>query len=542
MRYLCFYHKDKSTSNFQNTAIIMQTKKTRILWVDDEIDLLKPHIIFLENRGYEVLTATNGADAIDLVKEQSFDIIFLDENMPGYSGLETLSRLKEINQIIPVVMITKSEEEAIMDEAIGSKMADYLIKPVNPKQILLSIKKNVDKKELVTRQTTSAYQMQFSKLGMQINDSFTINDWEEVYKKLVFWEMELSNSDDKAMDEVLQMQKNEANLSFIRFVKKNYLNWLASENIDRPVLSPDLFRKKIFPILDEGHKVFVLLIDNLRYDQWRALSPIFGEYFTIAKDDLFFSILPTATMYARNSMFSGLMPADIKKIYPQFWDDDDNEEGGKNNFEEDLLRKQLLRNGRKEKLYFEKITSAKPGRKTTENLSQILQSDLSVVVLNFVDMISHARTEMDMIKELAGNEAAYRSLTISWFQHSGLIDLLKELRDNKFELIVTTDHGTIKVSNPVKVIGERNTNSNLRYKVGRNLNYNPKDVFEIKKPGDARLPVQNISSSYIFAMNQDFFAYPNNFNYYANYYRNTFQHGGISLEEMMIPVIRLQPR
>jgi CheY-like chemotaxis protein len=520
----------------------MQTKKTRILWVDDEIDLLRPHIIFLENKGYDVSTATNGSDAIDMVKEQSFDIIFLDENMPGYSGLQTLSRIKEINLIVPVVMITKSEEEAIMDEAIGSKMADYLIKPVNPKQILLSIKKNVDKKELVTRQTTSAYQIEFSKLGMQINDSFSISDWEEVYRKLVFWEMELSNSDDKAMDEVIQMQKNEANLSFIRFIKKNYLNWIASEGTNRPVISPDLFRKKIFPVLDEGKKVFVLLIDNLRYDQWRALSPIFSEYFTIVKDDLFFSILPTATMYARNSMFSGMMPADIKKNYPECWDDDDNEEGGKNNFEEDLLRKQLSRHGRKEKLYFEKITSAKPGRKSTENIGQILQSDLSVVVLNFVDMISHARTEMDMIKELAGNEAAYRSLTISWFQHSGLTDLLKELRDNKFELIVTTDHGTIKVTNPVKVVGERTTNTNLRYKTGRNLNYNPKEVFEIKKPGDARLPAQNISSSYIFAMNQDFLAYPNNFNYYANYYKNTFQHGGISLEEMLIPVIRLQPK
>jgi len=520
----------------------MQTKKTRILWVDDEIDLLKPHIIFLENKDYEVLTATNGSDAIDMVKEQSFDIIFLDENMPGYSGLETLSRIKEINQIVPVVMITKSEEEAIMDEAIGSKMADYLIKPVNPKQILLSIKKNVDKKELVTRQTTSAYQMQFSKLGMQINDSFTFSDWEEVYRKLVYWEMELSNSDDKAMDEVLQMQKSEANNAFFRFIKKNYLNWLAAENKERPILSPDLFRKKIFPVLDEGRKVFVLLIDNLRYDQWRALSPIFSEYFTIVKDDLFFSILPTATMYARNSIFSGLMPADIKKIYPECWDDDDNDEGGKNNFEENLLRKQLARNGRKEKLYFEKITNAKPGRKSTENLSQILQSDLAVVVLNFVDMVSHARTEMDMIKELTSTEAAYRSLTISWFQHSGLIELLKELRDNNFELIVTTDHGTIKVNNAIKVVGEKATNTNLRYKMGRNLNYNPKEVFEIKKPSDAALPAPNISTAYIFAMNQDFFAYPNNFNYYANYYRNTFQHGGISLEEMLIPVIRLQPK
>ena len=520
----------------------MQTKRPKILWVDDEIDLLKPHLIFLDNKGYEVFTATNGSDAIEMVKENPFDIIFLDENMPGYTGLETLSRIKEINNLVPVVMITKSEEEAIMDEAIGSQMADYLIKPVNPKQILLSIKKNINKKELVTRQTTSAYQMEFSKLGMQINDSFSIKDWEEVYRKLTYWEMELNNSDDKNMDEVLQMQKTEANKAFCRFVSRNYLNWLNTDNNERPIMSPDIFRRRIFPILDEGRKVFVMVIDNLRLDQWRAISPLISEYYSVVKDEMYFSILPTATMYARNSIFSGLMPADIKKIYPQYWEDDDNEEGGKNNFEEDLLREQLQRYGRKEKLFFEKITSVKPGRKGTDNLNQILHSDLAVLVLNFVDMISHARTEMNMIKELASDEAAYRSLTVSWFKHSGLILLLKELSEKGYELVLTTDHGTINVNNPIKVVGERNTNSNLRYKLGRNLNYNPKEVFEIRKPGDARLPSPNVSTSFIFAMNQDFFAYPNNFNYYANFFRNTFQHGGISLEEMLIPIIRMQPK
>lgn len=520
----------------------MQTKSIKILWVDDEMDLLKPYIIFLEKKGYDVATATNGSDAIDLVKNNAYDIIFLDENMPGFSGLETLTRIKEINNIIPVVMITKSEEESIMDEAIGSRMADYLIKPVKPNQILLSIKKNVENKELVTKKTTSAYQMEFSKLGMQINDSFSISDWKEVYRKLVFWEMELSNSDDKAMDDVILFQKNEANQAFNRFVKKNYLDWLKTEKEERPILSPDLFRKKIFPLLDKKMKVFVLLIDNLRYDQWRAISPLMCENYSIASDDMYFSILPTATMYARNSIFAGLMPADIKKIHPNCWDDDDNEEGGKNNFEEELLTKQLIRNGRKEKLYFEKMTTAKQGLKSNESISQIIHSDLSVMVINSIDMISHARTEMNMIKELAGNEAAYRALSANWFQHSGLKELLKELSNNNVEVIVTTDHGTIKVNNAVKVIGEKSTNSNLRYKLGRNLNYNPKEVFEIRKPEDARLPSPNLSSSYIFAMNQDFFVYPNNLNYFANFYKNSFQHGGISMEEMIIPVIQLHPR
>jgi CheY-like chemotaxis protein len=520
----------------------MDSKKTKILWVDDEIDLLKPHIIFLENKGYEVSTATNGADAIEMVRVSFFDIIFLDENMPGYTGLETLSRIKEINSLVPVVMITKSEEEAIMDEAIGSKMADYLIKPVNPKQILLSIKKNINQRELVTRQTTTAYQMQFGKLGMQINDSLNFDDWFEVYRKLVHWEMELSSSEDKTMDEVLQMQKSEANHSFARYVHRNYLDWFTTDNENKPLLSPDLFKKRIFPLLDQKKKVFVMVIDNLRFDQWKALSPLFSEYFSISTEELYFSILPTATMYARNSIFAGLMPADIQRVYPDMWEDDDNEEGGKNNFEEEFLRKQMSRFGRTEKLFFEKVTNVKSGRKSTDNLNQIVQSDLAVMVFNFVDMMSHARTEMDMIKELAGDEAAYRSLTLSWFKHSSLMELLRELQANKFELVLTTDHGSIKVSNPLKVVGERNTNTNLRYKHGRNLNYNPREVYEVKKPDKARLPAQNVSTAYIFASNQDFFAYPNNFNHYANYYKNTFQHGGISLEEMIIPFVRMVPK
>jgi len=520
----------------------MENKKIKILWVDDEIELLKPHIIFLENKDYWVQTATNGIDAIDLVKENLFDIIFLDENMPGLTGLETLSRIKALNSNIPVVMITKSEEEAIMDEAIGSKMADYLIKPVNPKQILLSIKKNLNQRELVTKQTTSAYQMEFSKLGMQINDSMSLEDWKEVYRKLVHWEMELSTSDDKAMDEVLQMQKNEANRSFSKFISRNYLSWLDPKNSNRPILSPDLVSKAIIPALSQGRKVFVMLIDNLRFDQWKAINTVISDYYNVVSEDLYLSILPTATMYARNSLFSGLMPSEIKKQYPDYWEEDDNEEGGKNNFEEELLRKQLTRNNRKEKLYFEKITNIKSGKKSTENLNQILQADLSVMVFNFVDMVSHARTEMDMIKELASDEAAYRSLTLSWFKHSSLLDLVRELSSNNFDLILTTDHGTVKVNNPIKVVGERSTNTNLRYKHGRNLNYNPKEVFEIRRPDQAKLPATNVSTSYIFAMNQDFFAYPNNFNHYANYYRNTFQHGGISLEEMLIPIVKLTPK
>ena len=515
--------------------------KPRILWTDDEIDLLRAHIIFLEEKGYEVDTANNGSDAIEKVKNEFYDIIFLDENMPGLTGLETLTEIKTISPNIPVVMITKSEEENIMDEAIGSKIADYLIKPVNPKQILLTLKKNIDQKRLVTQKTTSSYQIQFGQIGMQINDRLNFDEWKDIYKKLVHWEIELSQSDDSTMDEVLAMQKDDANKAFFKFVKDNYVDWFTQDLDERPMLSPDIFKHRVFPHLDDGKKTLVLVIDNLRFDQWRTLSPVFNQYFRTDKEELYCGILPAATMYARNAMFAGLMPSEIKKLHPELWDDDDNE-GGKNKYEEELIRKQLSRFGRKESLYFEKVGGVKKERWVTDNLNNILENDLSVLVVNFVDMISHARTEMDMIRELANNEKAYRSITLSWFQNSSLLELLKGLAENDISIIVTTDHGSIRVNNPVKVIGDRETNTNLRYKLGKNLNFKSKNVFEVRDPRKIFLPSRNVSTSYIFAGNTDFFAYPNNYNYYANYYKDTFQHGGISMEELIIPVITLSPK
>ena len=521
--------------------VYIDMKTTKILWTDDEIDLLRAHIIFLQEKGYDVTTANNGADAIDLVKEKHFDIIFLDENMPGLSGLATLDQIKEIKPNVPVVMITKSEEEDIMDQAIGSKMADYLIKPVNPKQILLSIKKNVGQKELVTRQTTSAYQSEFTKIGMRLNERLDHNDWKEVYRKLVFWELELAASQDSAMDEVLKMQKAEANNAFGRYIKNNYLSWFEKDFQDRPLLSPDIFRHKVFPQLDKGHKVLVLVIDNLRYDQFRVLSSVLDQYYLTEEEELYYSILPTATMYARNAIFAGLMPSEIAKLYPQYWEEDDNE-GNKNVHERELMQSQMKRRGRNDKLHFDKITSLKAGKKLNDSLGLIQQNDLSVMVFNFVDLMSHARTELDMMKELASDEKAYRSLTQSWFNHSTLFELLKALAANKIKVVLTTDHGTIRVDNAIKVIGDRETSTNLRYKIGRNLNYNPKLVFEITNPEKAYLPGRNVSSSFIFALNNDFLAYPNNYNHYVQYYKDTYQHGGVSMEEMIIPVITLTPR
>jgi DNA-binding response OmpR family regulator len=516
-------------------------KKIRILWTDDEIELLKPHIIFLQEKGYEVSVATNGKDAVSLVRDQEFELIFLDENMPGMSGLETLNLIKAFNPSLPVVMITKSEEENIMDEAIGSKIDDYLIKPVNPKQILLTIKKNIDTKRLVSEKTTTAYQSEFSKLGGLINRANRFEDWVDVYNKLVYWELELERTRNSGMDDILKMQKTEANIGFAKFIQLHYSGWFSHKPGEKPFMSHNVFPQRIFPSIESGQRVCLVLIDNLRLDQWRSIFPVFEEYYRIESEEIICSILPTATQYARNSMFAGLMPLEIEELFPELWIGEE-EEGGKNLREDLLLEKQIKRLGLSYKFKYEKVNNSKAGKKVVDNINNLLQSDFSVVVFNFVDILSHARTEMEMIRELASDESAFRSLTLSWFQHSHLLDFIREMSGHDVKLIITTDHGTIRVNNPVKVVGDKQTTANLRYKQGKNLAYNAEEVFEVKRPEDIHLPKSHVSSSYIFATNYDFMVYPNNYNHYVNYYKNTFQHGGVSMEEMLIPLSVLNPQ
>ena len=512
--------------------------KITILWVDDEIDLLKPHILFLESKNYKVLTCQSGQEALEEIQNTLVDIIFLDENMPGLSGLETLTEIKLINSSIPVVMITKSEEELIMEEAIGSKIADYLIKPVNPNQILLSLKKNLDHSRLVSERTTADYQQEFRKIAMDLSMVNSYEEWVDLYRKLIHWELRLENIEDSGLIEILESQKIEANNQFGKFVEKNYEKWFNDE--EGPVMSHNLFKKWIKPEISDTPTLLVV-IDNLRYDQWLAFEATVNPFYKKTKEDSYVSILPTATQYARNAIFAGLTPMAMEKKYPDWWKND-TEEGGKNLYEDKFLGEQLKRLGLDIKWEYHKISSLRQGKQLSQNFKSQKDNNLTVIVYNFVDMLSHSKTEMEVIKELASNDKAYRSLTQSWFKNSPLLEIIQQAQHMGMKLIITTDHGTINVKQPSKVIGDKETSLNLRYKTGRSLSYEEKDVLEAKNPANIHLPSINMSSSFIFAKNDLFFAYPNNYNHYVSYYRNTYQHGGVSLEEMIIPFIVLKPK
>lgn len=510
-------------------------KGKKILWADDEIDMLKSHILFIEEKGYKITPVISGQDAIDCFKEETFDVVFVDENMPGITGLETLDALKKINPSVPVIMITKSEDEGIMTHAIGKQIADYLIKPVNPNQILLALKKILHKEDIVSEAVLTGYRNEFAQISAQINDSADHKDWQSIYKNLIDWELNLAESKSPLLESLL-VQKQEANTLFSRYIKVNYEKWML-ENKDTPLLSHQIFQQKVFPYLDNGEKVFFVLIDNFRLDQWFAIKDLLTPNFNITEDS-YYSILPTATQYARNALFAGLTPAEIKKNYPKYWKEE-NEEGSKNEYEAELVQKQLERANKNISFSYHKVMNSQAGEKLLHEISNLKNNDLNILVINFVDMLSHARTDSKMIRELASDESAYRSVTKSWFRHSSTLELIQQIGKTGAKIILTSDHGTIRVKKPLKVLGEKDMNTNLRYKLGRNIQYDRKKVYDVLKPENVGLPSPSLSARYIFACNDDFFAYPNDFQSYASFYTDTFQHGGISLEEMIVPLISI---
>lgn len=516
----------------------------KILWADDEIAHLKAHILFLEQKGLQVVPVTNGEDAVAAVVEDEFDLVFLDEHMPGLSGLEALSRIKLSRPNLPVVMITKSEEENLMADAIGGQIADYLIKPVNPNQILASVTKLLKGRELVSQRVTVGYQQDFRNIGMAFFGEQSADEWIETYRKLTYWELQLRQSDERSMREVHEAQKAEANVNFGKFFTHNYLDWVNSSVGKRPTFSPDLLPTHVFPHLGQGHEsVFFLLIDALRFDQWKVMEPVFAQYFDVVQEGMYYSILPTATQYCRNAIFSGMFPMEISEKFPKYWVSDE-EEGGKNQHEADFLQELILRSKLNIKHSYTKIISNEDGKAFEQNIPNLMRNDFNAVVVNFIDMITHSRAEMNLVKELAPDEAAFRALAKTWLEHSSLLSALLKLRDRKVKIIISTDHGSVRVNKPLRIVGDRQTTTNLRYKQGRNLNYDAdaRLIYTVRKPQDARLPKSTVSASYVFALEDGYFVYPNNYNHYASYYKDTFQHGGICLEEVLVPVVTLQPK
>ena len=538
----------------------------RILWVDDEIDLLQPYIIYLKEKGYEVVTASNGEDAIEAISRQTSDdshqlsaisIVFLDENMPGMSGLETLQEIKRIHPEVPVVMITKSEEEHIMEQAIGGKITDYLTKPVNPSQILLCLKKHIHQQAIVSEQVQQSYRQEWSDITYLIDTATTIEEWQAIERMLSKWELSLQDSEFSnqmsTMNSLIEDQRTQANAAFGKWISKNYEGWFGepsaishqpsavrSQPSERPIMSQDVMKHAVFPLLDKGEKVLLCVIDNFRYDQWKTIQPLISEFYTIRTEEQYTSILPTATQYARNAIFAGLLPLQIQEMYPQYWVEEGDEES-KNLYEKELVQTLLDRYRRRESFNYWKVNESDFCERVIAQLKGV-KTPLNIVVLNFIDMLSHSRTESKIMKELANDESAYRSLTMSWFKHSPTHELLRRAAELGFTLVLTTDHGTTRVKNAVQIIADKNTNTNIRYKVGKALNCGSKNVMAIEQPKRVGLPCPNVSSSYMFCTGSDFFAYPNQFNYYAQYFRNTFQHGGISLEEMIIPLVTLVPK
>jgi len=515
-------------------------KNKHILWADDEIELLQPHILFLQSKGYKLDTVTNGDDAISKVKEVFYDIVLLDEMMTGKDGLTTLNEIKSIHPQLPVIMITKSEEESLMEDAIGYKIDDYLTKPVNPSQILSACKKLLDKKDITVERKSRQYATEINQISSILMNPLNYDQWIELYSKIVQWDIELDEVEETQFRDILYDQRKECNVEFGKYLEKNYSSWIWGKS-PSPVLSPDLVKKFIVPELKSGKKIVFMVIDCLRLDQWSILEENFYQYFNIKKD-YYYSILPTATPFSRNSIFSGLYPDEIEKKHPELWNSEIDDEGSLNKYEDLLLEQNLKRNGvsLKKDLKYIKIMNNEDAKSFVKNIDNHLDTPFLAVVLNFVDILAHSRSDLPILKEIAPDESAYRSLTKSWFEHSAVFEAIKRIAKEDVILFISTDHGSVRGMRGTKVIGDRETSTNLRYKFGRSLKVDYKNAIYVKDPKEFRLPKINLNTTFIIAKEDYYFIYPTNYNKYLNYYKNSFQHGGASMEEVILPFLRLE--
>ncbi|MCR4437878.1 MAG: PglZ domain-containing protein [bacterium] len=516
-------------------------KKGKILWVDDEIELLRPHILFLESKGFAVTPVANAEDGIELIRRQEFDLVLLDEMLNGMDGLSALSRMKELRPSLPVVMVTKSEEESLMEEAIGAKISDYLTKPVNPSQILLICKKLLEGRKIESARLSRDYVAEFAQIAAAIASSPDWREWISLHVRLSQWEVELDQHPDLGLRQTLADQRRTCNIEFGRFVETHYPAWMRDG--DGPPLSVDVVSTFLAPLLKVGRNTVFMVIDNLRLDQWLTLEPMLYPYFNVTTD-YYYSILPTATPYSRNAIFSGLFPIELGRLFPDFWQKGQDDEQSQNRNERQLLDQQLARLGvrlRSEAKYI-KVLDLEEARNVEKNARSLGGLPLVSIVVNFVDILAHSRSDSEVLKEITVDEPAYRSLTKSWFEHSHLFRTLQELAAAGATVVLTSDHGSIRVARGAKVIGDRETSTNLRYKFGKSLKADPKNAIIVRNPAAFNLPPRGLNTDYLIAKEDFYFVYPTNYHHYLSYYRDSLQHGGASMEEMILPVVRLEPK
>lgn len=515
----------------------------RILWADDEVDLLRPHILFLETKGYDVTSVSNGADAVDRVRDGRFDLVLLDEQMPGMGGLETLEQIKDVAPDVPVVMVTKSEEERLMEEALGGRISDYLTKPVNPSQILLTIKRLLDRSRLRTERVSQDYLQSFNEITRALLNPLSHAEWTDIYQKLVRYDLELEG--DENARQILEDQFREANREFGRFIEDQYVDWIEHVEDEpdehRPALSHEVVPRYVVPEMKRDKPVIFIVIDCMRFDQWLEFEKLLYGAFEMEKS-FYYSILPTATPYSRNAIFSGMLPREIAQRYPRIWEAGEDDEHSRNRNEEEFLSDLLERRHVDARLRYEKLVGTQDGREFAQQSADFTQYDLSAIVINFVDILAHSRSDSDVLKEIAPDERAYRALTRTWFEHSWLYQAFMDFSKMDATIVVTTDHGAVRSLHATKVIGDRETSTALRYKYGRNLKCDKRHAIFVKDPETYGLPRRGINTNYIIAKEDYYFVYPTNFHHYQNLYRDTMQHGGASLEEMILPVVTLRPR